>query len=170
MTDTITLHAVDRALRQAIAELSLVSHGPTMSFDPSPRDTSDEPGGRRPGRSDGEPRPRDEADFKAWEASYHRKTPAWFRRRRETALQREDVGQLEALRDDARECVEAWRKQPPMIGVVEEIEVGSFLWKCQVADDDSGTIKNREDRYGISAATIHRYRAQYRGLQRKRAA
>lgn len=154
---------IDRELRQAIAELSLISHGPTMAWDRTARDTSDAPGGRRPGQKDSEPRPRDKDEFKAWLESYHRKTPDWFRRQRERALGNEQ--RLMRLRDDCRRCIDAWRKCPPQPSGIEP-ERGSFVWKCQIADDDRGTIKQREDLYGVDRSTIYRYRSQYRGLRR----
>jgi hypothetical protein len=175
------LHRVDATLRSALVNLELVSHAPTQNLAPIPRDTSESPGGARPGGTDRDRPARNASDDerRAWEASYHRKTPSWFGNERRKVWDRHNrdgddqraIAGLESLLKQANECVLSWRKQPAMIGVLEEvIEPISFLWKCMVADDDSGSIKQREDRYGIDRATIHRYRLKYRGLQRKRAA
>jgi hypothetical protein len=159
---------VDRELREAICRLEMISHAPTMSLDPTSRDTSEEPGGRKPGRSNTEPMPRDPDEHDDWFASYHRKTPTYFRRRREKTIARNSTTELEALRDEALKCIEAWKRTPPPPPGVE-LEPGTFLWKCKIADDDKGTTKQRAILYGVGEATIHRYRARYRGL-RKRAA
>jgi hypothetical protein len=129
------VNRVDRNLRSSIAQLELVSHAPTQNFDPIPRDSASEPGGKKPGQSNIEYRPKDTEEEMAWFASYHRKTPEYFKDLRsqvwkllqETESYHPDDDlrtqalevagtALDALRDDVDKCVAAWRKRPVTTG------------------------------------------------------
>jgi hypothetical protein len=78
-------------------------------------------------------------------------------------LQTAILSELSTLVKDARDALEAWLRTPDVAGV--EPERGSFLWKCQIADDkrDLEAIKTK---YTVSTATVYRYRAKYKGLRR----
>lgn len=165
--------SVLKEIRQALAELELVSHAPVRNYDGrSAPSADDDIGGRRPSGRDGEFPPRKpnvgakaevweeyRQEFADWLLSYQRRTPAYFR----AELRRRGPG--DPLLEEIRVVVEAWRKSPPQpVGVEPERE--SFEWKCKIANDDSGKEKDRCDRYSISAATLYRYRARYRRLRR----
>lgn len=149
-----SLREVDGELRQAIAELSLISHGPTMAWGRTARDTSEAVGGRRPGSTDEEYRPKDLAERCAWDESYHRKTATWFRKRREAALG--DVDRLAALRDDCLHVVEAWRKRPLVNG--QAPAKADPEWKRYIAECglDSGDLARQ---YGVTRRYINMLKA-----------
>jgi hypothetical protein len=173
------LNAVDRELRQAIAELSLISHASTQNFDPIARDTSDEPGGRRPsgGDLDRPGRNASNDEKQAWFESYHRKTPSHFRGRRQMvfdalgsgAEQREGaldafeqatahaVRALVLLRDDARACVDAWRRRPVNLGDAPQT-MQDFGWKQYIAlsAQDPGELSRQ---YGCTRRYINKIKA-----------
>jgi hypothetical protein len=150
----LEVRAIDRELRQAIAELSLVSHGPTMAWGRTARDTSEAIGGRRPGSTDEEYRPKDLAERCAWDESYHRKTVAWFQGQREEAA--DDPERLAVLRDDCRRVVEAWRRRPLVNG--QAPARADPEWKRYIAECglDSGDLARQ---YGCTRRYINMLKA-----------
>jgi hypothetical protein len=168
---------VDRELREAIGRLELISHGPTMSFDPTSRDTSEEPGGRKPGRSDvdrpGRTASNDEKQ--AWFDSYHRKTPTYFNHRRQMVFnalgadapewespdlfevaQQHAAHGLETLRDECLDVLNAWRKRPLVNG--QAPAKADPEWKRYIAESgrDSGDLARE---YGVTRRYINRIKA-----------
>lgn len=101
-------------------------------------------------------------EYADWRASYQRRTPSYFEIE---AARCGTVNRLLELVEEARATVEAWRKAPPLPAGIEP-ERGTYLWRCKVADDDR-PLDRIKTVYGISRATVYRYRATYRGLQRQ---
>lgn len=155
----LVTHPADRELRQAIAELSLISHASTGAYDGKiTADTGEDIGGKRPPGGDVD-RPGRSADMDeraAWLVSYQRKTPDFFRREREKC---QTDGRLIALRDECRTVIEAWRRQPMPAG--QPPEFGSPQWKRWVAesDKDGGELARL---FNTTRQYIHQIRKDYR--------
>lgn len=184
-TDTTLM----RQIRQGLLELELVSHGRTASWgDKTSPDASDSIGGRKPSGSNVE-YPRQDLttdERRSFESSYLSKTVEHYRRKLEGRFDRhtgehrpgllddpqlsdqERASQLEALLKDIRETVTCWRFTPPPQRAGVDPERGTFYWKCMVADDDRGTLKQIHQRHQISRMTLWRYRQRYRGILTER--
>lgn len=153
-------------IRQGIAKLEMISHAPTQNFDPTPRDTADEPGGRRPQGTDMDRPPRSASNLEkiAWLDSYQAKTVRYFRRECEHALRRglergdreHAIARLSALRDDLYSVISLWRQlripdgQPPALG-----DAG---WKRYVASCGRSTSELSRE-YMVSSQYINRVKA-----------
>jgi hypothetical protein len=152
MTD-LTL---EREIRQALAELELVSHAATQNLNPTARDTSEEPGGRRPGGSDSD-RPNRSASHDerhSWQDSYQRKTVQHFRDR---LVKLTSVAELEALREEIRDVVTAWKRAPMPKGQ-EPLSRADPGWKRYIAEcgRDSGDLARQ---YGVKRRYINKIKA-----------
>jgi hypothetical protein len=99
-------------------------------------------------------------DRTAWATSYQRRTVHYFDAQLAVCV---SVDRLIILRDEARETLQAWRKTPPQPTSVDPPR-DSFVWKCQIADDGR-PIEAIKATYGISKATVYRYRAAFRGVR-----
>jgi hypothetical protein len=158
VNEVVARHPALAALRQAVAELSLISHVTAVNYDAkAPRDTSEDIGGRRPPGGDREhPNRKDVDEMVSYNASYHRRTVHYFVVQVERC---ETVERLIALRDEALSTLESWRRQPIPEG--QEPEYGSPQWKRFVAEsrEDAGELARR---FGVSRRYINRIRAEYR--------
>lgn len=172
-------------LRRVVQRLALVSHAPaqTVNLAPPPeglrapvrwrvwpnRPADAHVGGRSRGGGDSS-LPRGGVDWRGDKTEeYRQKSHVYFQRRLD-AMERSDrlytASDLSALHREAREALLAWMKTPDVSGVKDlEPEPKSFLWKCQIADDDR-PVETVKTHYSVSRATIYRYRSKYRGLRR----
>ena len=162
-----------RRIRQALAELELISHAPTPAYSARTQHGSDEDiGGKRPPGSDREFRPRRpklplidgdpasekawreyDEDLAAWEASYHRRTVSYYQR------QLRLHGVSSALLEDVERTIRSWRVlqipagQPPALGDPQ--------WKRYIGESDlSGGELARI--FNVSREYIRQVRKQYR--------
>jgi hypothetical protein len=174
MIDT-TDHETNKALtelRQYVAKLSLISHVAGTSYDAkTARSTSESIGGNRPpgGDMDRPCRPRADVgeqawvayrqELDAWKDSYWRRTPDYFRREFAKCF---TVARLCELRDEARDTLKAWRRQPLPLG--QEPEYGSPQWKRSVAEsrEDSGRLA---DRFNVTRRRINQIRQEYGSIR-----
>jgi hypothetical protein len=132
-------------LRRVITSLELVSHTSAQALDPQPRETTDSKGGARP--SGGVDHAGDR------EQDYRQKSADHFMRRVGKA---KTVGDLEAILGEARDALEAWRRPPkPLEPLPDDPRFKSYV----AASDKSASELARL--HGISARTVHRWRAQY---------
>ena len=149
------------ALNRAITRLCLISHAPAMTLGRSVRSSDEDIGGKRPtGGINGQ-------DDR--EADFRQKSVEHFRAR----IARCDTPEAaRSLLVEVEDTIWAWTHTPDVDGIKElEPEHGSFLWKCNIADNDREHVRDIARRLGIGEATVYRYRAKYRGLRApKRAA
>lgn len=144
-------HPAWNELRQAVAELSTVSHANGIDYEPrGARDTSESIGGRRPPGSDRE-FPGD--DYDAWLVSYQRRTTEYFAREADRVRSEEALVRLAAL---ARETVESWRRAPLPVGG-EPASMADPQWKRWVVESD-WSVAQVVNRYGCSRQYVHRLR------------
>ena len=156
-------------IRTALAELELISHAPTKNFDPSPRDTSEEPSGRRPpgGDRDRPPRNATTEERDAWRDSYQAKTVEHFRRELEVTIAKAATAsddatdflnrRLNAILTEIKETTEAWKKAPMGDGQ-EPLSRADPRWKRYIAwsDRDTGDLARQ---YGVTRRYIQKIRA-----------
>lgn len=175
-------HPALQELRQAVAELSLVSHISALDYQGmvDAKDTTESKGGRRPPGADGEFKPRKprhpgpdasekelatfdgkmtafQTEHDSWLACYQRKTPSWFSGQVERC---ETEYRLVALADEARDVVDAWRRMPLPAGG-EPVSMRESHWKRWVgemlADPKSGwDVKRIVNRYGCSRQYVYK--------------
>lgn len=159
-------HSALQTLRQLVAELALISHAPTSNYgNRQPVDSGEDIGGKRPPGSDREmPNRRDMDEMTAFLASYHRRTPEYFRQELDRCS---TVERLEELVVEAREALDAWRRAPIPPG--QEPEYGSPQWKRFIAEssEDAGTLASRywnpTTGRQITRQYIHKVRRDYQG-------
>jgi hypothetical protein len=150
---------IDSELRTVLAQLELCSHVQAVNLDPSSRDSGEEIGGKRPpggiDRSEdratvgpvgsGEPRPR------VLRSAEH------YRRRIAKAHSQRA---LERVLADARDSLDAWRRQPAPSKKAEP-KVGDPGWKRYIAESkESSSVLAA--RFGKSGAYIREVRRKYR--------
>ena len=129
-----------RDFRQAVAELTLISHTSGVSHEGrTSRSTDDAIGGRRPpgGDVDRPRRPKPGASaadmneyydaLESWKESYLRRTPAYFISEFDKCR---TTARLIELTEEARRTIEAWKITPLPSG--DEPEFGSSQWKRYV--------------------------------------
>jgi hypothetical protein len=137
-----------RELRQAIAELELCSHVSAVNPSPSGRDAGTDIGGNRPsGGVDG----RDDR------VHDHKLKSAEHFKRRVAKARAEQT--LRAILKEAREALEAWRRQPPPKDVGHPMP-GDHDWKRWVGESQ---LPAREiaRKCSVSRAYVEKVRRQY---------
>lgn len=146
---------LEHEIRQAIAELDLISHVNSVSLDTSDRDTSDSIGGKRPPGGDQE-HPKTAEERSDYRTSYQLKSASDFRHRLKTA---HSEHAKQAILNEARETLAAWKRAPLPTG--QDPQFGSPQWKRWVASSDlsAATIAHR---FNVSRQYVHRIRRQYR--------
>jgi hypothetical protein len=134
-------------IRQALAELELISQVNAMNLAPSGRDAGEDIGGKRPPGG---------VDYQGdRELDYPQKSIEHFRRR----LRRiRATWQLELLLEDARSSLAAARRQPAPTG---EPEYGTPQWKRWVAESPLPSVEIAR-KYNVSRQYICRLRLLYR--------
>lgn len=183
MNPELQFHPAFRELRQAVAELSLISHAPTQSYQLAPpEDRAATPdrwrksdrlapvahlGSHRPKDGDTQaprgsdvdrpPRDAEHDERIAWAESYQRKTPDYFRDQLEKC---HTEARLIALRDECRAVLLAWKRQPMPAGQ-EPASRADPNWKRWVAESklDIGEIARRFD---CSRRHVYKIRQDYR--------
>lgn len=157
----MTVQTADRDLRTTIARLELISHAKTQALDPTPRDTTNDPGGRRPTGSNHEHRPTNPEEHDDWQTSYQRKTVEYF-----TAHRRRVLTDLQNDHDDARasvrlnrlhnECVaviHAWKHPPIVEGQPPALTDPNWKRWVTETDRDTGSIARE---FNVSRSYIRR--------------
>lgn len=145
-------------IRQALAELELVSHASTRNYEGRSRPSSDEDiGGKRPPGSDQEFAGKDQLEWEALKASYHWRTVAHYRQRLRNISRDEEA--LRPVLAEIRETVKAWRQAPIPQG--QEPEFGSPQWKRYVAESplDGGELARK---FNVTRQYISQVRRGYR--------
>lgn len=142
-----------RAIRNALAELELISHAPTATWDKTSRDASGHSGGNRPPGSDHEPRPQDLAERLDWYESYHHKTVTYFRH----ALSKPNADHLTIL-EEIQVTVSAWKRRP--IKQNAPMSMADSHWKLWVAtsNQDAGTLARQ---FGCTRQVIYNIHHRY---------
>lgn len=186
-TDPAVITAVGE-LRTALLRLSLVSHAPIQGYNLAPTELEgriiewrvDDLQQQTPHRGITHRSyadtavPRGGVDHKGDRTpEYPQKSAEHFLRRYSSMFRASrtfTASDIEALTTEAREALDAWQRTPDPAGGALEPERGTFLWKCQIADDDRPIAKLQEVYKPISRRTIERYRARYRGVRRSRRA
>lgn len=135
-------------LKQAIAQLELISQAPTQNLDAFSRDSSGDIGGNKPSggidrRGDREP------DYKLKSADH-------FRRRVQKA--RSILG-LEEILTDIWATLRAWKCPDPPLGI--EPERNTLAWKRMIANS-SLSAERLAHKHEIGVRTVYRYRSLYR--------
>lgn len=182
-------------IKQALIELELISHASTANLNKTGSRSSEHPSRILGYGSPGSNVERLDSDLTtderlSFESSYLSKTVEHYKRRlegwsswnqrREERLyfhgllndprlsEDERAAKLAELLTDIRETTRCWRFTPEPQGRGLVPERGTFYWKCMVADDDKGTLKQIHQRHQISRMTLWRYRQRYRGLLSER--
>ena len=102
------------------------------------------------------------ADMDAWRVCYQRRIPSYFGRALAAAdPDRDPDPLLRRLIVEARDARRAWLRSPSPPTAPEP---DGFLWRCAIADADT-PIKETARLYSVSARTVKRYRASYRGAR-----
>lgn len=174
---TLEARRVVNNIRQAIQELTLVSHAPSQSFDPAPPEddaparwrTSSTSGpvphlGHHHGKTGDTTIPRGGIDWKGDRTpEYRQKSADHFVRRlkrlHDDPRRTHDVDELQPLLKDAREALEAWRKTPLVAG--ERPALADPRWKYWAANCDH-TTADLVRWYGITRQYLHQVRRGYR--------
>lgn len=162
-------------LRQLVAELALVSHASSQSYDvvrpgddvpPTParwrvsnrRPPAPHLGPHRP-KTGGSRTPTGAPARGEDHPDYRQKSAEYFEQKLLNCWGPTDIRELLT---EAQEALIAWRKTPVVPGM--EPERGTFRWKCMVADDRNGTVEQIAKRHSVNRRTLFRYRARYTGL------
>jgi hypothetical protein len=130
-----------------LARIELCSHAPVANLERSGRDATESIGGRRPAggvnRNDDR-----ETDFPLKSAEH-------FRRR---LLGARTSTQVALIEQDMLRTLQAF--QNPAFPSGLEPEPGTIHWKRRIAESSLSAAELARQ-HGISARTVHRYRAQY---------
>lgn len=138
-------------LRRVVTRIALKSQVSAAVGGTTPS-TDEDIGGKRPtGGID------HKGDF---QTDFKMKSAVYFQHRIERV---KDEAQLANLLTEANDALNAWEKTPDQ-PTSQDPEPESFLWKCRIADDRRH-VDAIVDEYGISRATVYRYRSQYRGVR-----
>lgn len=157
--ETLKDHPAWNELRQAVAELSTVSHARGTDFEAKgARDSSESIGGRRPPGTDREYPDRSEVD--AWRESHYSHTPDYFRAE---ASRVRTVVELERLVVLARAAVTAWRRMPLPPGG-EPASMADPQWKRWVIEGN-WTATQIVNRYGCSRQYVYQLRNTDRHIE-----
>lgn len=141
-------------IRQAVAELELVSEVGAVEPGKGSRDTSEDIGGRRPsGVSNDRPAVRELEDYRAWPL----KPVAHYRRRLEKAR---SISALEAILKDVRAALERSRRQPAPQDAGHPMP-GDSNWKRWVAESSLSATEIARKCF-VSKRYVNKVREQYR--------
>lgn len=182
IADTPETRGEIQRIRGLVTRLMLVSHAPSQAFNPAPptermpqrwrtRDTPHVPHASARHRHGGDTKkPTGNIDRKGdLTPEYRQKSHlyfAWTLRRWERSHHFYGISDLRRLRIEAEQALDWWKRTPSVPGVQHDRD--SFLWKCEVADAP-GTVDEVCRKYGVSRATLYRYRARYGNIRSKAA-
>lgn len=143
-----------REIRQALAELELVSEVDAVEPRKGSRDTSEDIGGRWPsGMSKDHPDVRELEDYRAWPL----KPVAHYRRR---VARARSISALEAILKDVRSALERSRRQPAPTDAGHPMP-GDSNWKRWVAESSLSATEIAR-KCSVSKRYVNKVREQYR--------